>query len=74
MIFFTSYDLESIKDTFLENEFSCVLGLEEVTDDDLKEMGIKALGKRRQFMAAVKDITRKKLKGTYFYFNLIDKN
>ncbi|VDH90116.1 Hypothetical predicted protein [Mytilus galloprovincialis] len=51
-----------LKHTFLENEFSSVLGLEEVTDDDLKEMGIKALGKRRHFMAAVKDITRKKMK------------
>ncbi|CAG2221682.1 unnamed protein product [Mytilus edulis] len=30
-----------------ENEFSSVLGLEEVTDDDLKEMGIKALGKKK---------------------------
>ncbi|CAG2257097.1 unnamed protein product [Mytilus edulis] len=57
--FFIVYDLQSIKEVFLENEFSTVLALTDVSDEDLQEMGIKALGKRRQFSAAIKDLKAK---------------
>ncbi|XP_071124218.1 uncharacterized protein MCAP_0864-like [Mytilus edulis] len=59
--FFAKYDLGSLKEKFLENEFSSFLALTEVSDDDLKEIGVKAMGKRKQFLAAIKDVTRKSL-------------
>lgn len=66
--FFIVYDLQSIKEVFLENEFSTVLALTDVSDEDLQEMGIKALGKRRQFSAAIKDLKGKSNTCTYQFF------
>ena len=54
--FFTNFGLESIKDKFLENEFTTILALTEVSDEDLKEIGVKAMGKRKQFLAAIRQI------------------
>lgn len=47
-------DLQSV---FLENDFRNLEGLMEVSDQDLRDMGVQKLGLRKSFLGAVKKVT-----------------
>lgn len=59
--FFVDFGLEKIKDIFVDNGFESVMALQEVSDEDMKEIGVKSMGMRRQFLGAVKKISMTKL-------------
>ena len=45
---------------FVANEFVSTDGLSQVDDNDLKDMGIQALGKRREIMAKINLLKQRK--------------
>ena len=54
MPFLEEYHLEEFAGIFRENEFDCLSAVLDIVDDDLREMGIQAIGKRRKISAAIK--------------------
>ena len=62
------YDLKSIKEVLVENEFSSIQALLVVGEDDLKEMGINALGKRKHFIGSIENykMREKLILGEYY--------